>query len=47
MEHFIFKNKDFHIVGKCSDAIYANSLLKIYQIDLIFLDLHLPAIKGV
>ncbi|WP_336690692.1 MULTISPECIES: LytR/AlgR family response regulator transcription factor [unclassified Chryseobacterium] len=46
MEHFISQNKDFHIVGKCSDAIYANSLLKIHQIDLIFLDLHLPAIKG-
>lgn len=46
IEHFISHHKDFNIVGKCSDAIHANSLLKMHTIDLIFLDLHLPVIKG-
>lgn len=46
MEHFISQNKEFHVVGKCSDAIYANSLLNTHKIDLIFLDLHLPVLKG-
>lgn len=46
IENFILRDKDFHIVGKCSDAVYASSLLSIYDVDLMFLDLHLPVLKG-
>jgi len=32
--------------GICSDAIYAMEMLKKEKIDLIFLDIHLPKLKG-
>lgn len=34
------------LVAICEDAIYASSLLKRETIDLIFLDIHLPKLKG-
>ncbi|MBX2875286.1 MAG: LytTR family DNA-binding domain-containing protein [Saprospiraceae bacterium] len=34
------------LVGICEDAIYASSLLKQESIDLLFLDIHLPKLKG-
>lgn len=34
------------LVGICEDAIYASSFLKEQQVDLLFLDLHLPKLKG-
>lgn len=46
IENFIFRDKDFQLIGKCSDAVYASSLLSMYNIDLMFLDLHLPVVKG-
>jgi two-component system, LytTR family, response regulator len=33
-------------VGVCKDAIYASEYLMSNEVDLIFLDLHLPTIKG-
>lgn len=46
IESFISRDKDFQLIGKCSDAVYASSLLSMYNIDLMFLDLHLPVVKG-
>ncbi|REC76760.1 DNA-binding response regulator [Chryseobacterium elymi] len=46
LENFVSRDQDFHLVAKCSDAVYAGSLLNRYDIDLMFLDLHLPVIKG-
>lgn len=46
IENFILQDKDFQIVGKCADAVYASSLLSIYDVDLMFLDLNLPVLKG-
>lgn len=46
IENFISRDKDFQLIGKCSDAVYASSLLSMYNIDLMFLDLHLPVVKG-
>lgn len=46
IENFIIQDKDFQLIAKCSDAVYATSLLSLNKIDLMFLDLHLPVIKG-
>lgn len=46
IENFISQDKDFHLVGKCSDALYASSLLSMHNVDLMFLDLNLPVLKG-
>jgi len=34
------------LMGICEDAIYASSFLKEQSVDLIFLDIHLPKVKG-
>lgn len=34
------------LMGICEDAIYASSFLKEQAVDLIFLDIHLPKLKG-
>ncbi|NET32585.1 MAG: response regulator transcription factor [Cyanothece sp. SIO1E1] len=34
------------LVGICEDAIYASSFLRQNEIDLLFLDIHLPKLKG-
>lgn len=34
------------LMGVCEDAIYASSFLKEQSVDLIFLDIHLPKLKG-
>lgn len=46
LENFITKQKNLNLVAKCSDVVYASSLLTIHTIDVMFLDLHLPVIKG-
>lgn len=46
LENFVSKDEDLHLVAKCSDAVYAGSLLNRHDIDLMFLDLHLPVVKG-
>ncbi|MDQ0065663.1 LytR/AlgR family response regulator transcription factor [Chryseobacterium lathyri] len=46
LENFVLKDEDLHLVAKCSDAVYAGSLLNRHDIDLMFLDLHLPVVKG-
>nr|WP_315028510.1 LytTR family DNA-binding domain-containing protein [uncultured Chryseobacterium sp.] len=46
LENFISRDKELNLVGKCSDAVYASSLLSIHEVDLMFLDLHLPVVKG-
>ncbi|WP_213279524.1 LytR/AlgR family response regulator transcription factor [Chryseobacterium indologenes] len=46
LENFISRDQELNLVGKCADAIYASSLLSIHEVDLMFLDLHLPVVKG-
>lgn len=43
---FIERDKELELVQICSDAINAHSVLKHQAIDLMFLDLHLPILKG-
>ncbi|MDH5033227.1 MULTISPECIES: LytR/AlgR family response regulator transcription factor [Chryseobacterium] len=46
LENFISRDPELNLVGKCADAVYASSLLSIHDVDLMFLDLHLPVVKG-
>lgn len=46
LENFILRDQELNLVGKCADAVYASSLLSIHDVDLMFLDLHLPVVKG-
>ncbi|MDR3025418.1 LytTR family DNA-binding domain-containing protein [Chryseobacterium sp.] len=46
LESFISRDQELNLVGKCADALYASSLLSIHEVDLMFLDLHLPVVKG-
>lgn len=46
LENFVSKDEELHLVEKCSDAVYAGSVLNRHDIDLMFLDLHLPVVKG-
>ncbi|AZA80139.1 DNA-binding response regulator [Chryseobacterium sp. G0186] len=46
LETFISRDSELNLVGKSADAIHANNLLNIHEVDLMFLDLHLPVIKG-
>ncbi|MBK1896697.1 LytR/AlgR family response regulator transcription factor [Chryseobacterium paridis] len=46
LENFVSRDKELNLVGKCADAVYASSLLNIHDVDLMFLDLNLPVIKG-
>lgn len=46
LENFISRDQELNLLGKCADAVYASSLLSIHDVDLMFLDLHLPVIKG-
>ncbi|WP_228422225.1 LytR/AlgR family response regulator transcription factor [Chryseobacterium aurantiacum] len=46
LETFISRDSELNLIGKCADAVYANNLLNIHEVDLMFLDLHLPVVKG-
>ncbi|MBS1600563.1 MAG: response regulator transcription factor [Bacteroidetes bacterium] len=46
LEDYICQIPFLELKGKCSDAIYAMETLQKENIDLIFLDIHLPKLKG-
>ncbi len=46
LENFVSRDEQFHLLAKCSDAVYAGNVLNRHEIDLMFLDLHLPVVKG-
>lgn len=45
-EH-ISKIPELEVVGRCSNALEASSILAKMQIDLLFLDINMPVIKGI
>lgn len=46
LEDYIHQIPFLHLIAKCNDAIYAIELLQHEKVDLIFLDIHLPKLKG-
>ena len=46
LEEYINQVPFLHLVSTCGDAIYALDVLKSEKIELIFLDIHLPKLKG-
>ncbi len=46
LSDYIKQTPFLELVGTCADAIYALELLQRQQIDLIFLDIHLPKLRG-
>lgn len=47
LEDYINQVPFLQLIAKCNDAIYALEMLQKEKIDLIFLDIHLPKIKGI
>jgi len=43
---YIKQVQGLHLAGVCSDALYAMEVLAQQPIDLLFLDIHLPKLKG-
>lgn len=46
LEDYIRQVPYLHLTGRCSDALYALEALRDEPVDLIFLDIHLPGLKG-
>jgi DNA-binding LytR/AlgR family response regulator len=46
LEDYISQVPFLHLVSTCGDAIYALEVLQSKKVDLIFLDIHLPKLKG-
>lgn len=46
IESFVSKDEGLNLVGKCTDALHASNLLHTYHVDLMFLDINLPVVKG-
>ncbi|MBB4807904.1 DNA-binding LytR/AlgR family response regulator [Chryseobacterium defluvii] len=46
IEDYLSRNQDLKLIGKCTDAVHAANLLSFHKVDLIFLDMNLPIVKG-
>ena len=46
LQDYILQVPFLQLKGICADAIYAMEMLQTEKIDLIFLDIHLPKLKG-
>src|SRR5688572_16745977 len=47
LETYISKMPELNLVGRCSNALEANEMLRKHNIDLIFLDIQMPQVSGV
>lgn len=47
MEEYVSKIPELELVGSCGNALEASSLLAKEKIDLLFLDINMPVIKGI
>ena len=47
IRRYIDNLPSLRIVGECSNAIEAMSFLQQYPVDLLFLDIHMPRLKGI
>lgn len=47
LETYISKMPELNLVGRCTNALEANEMLRNHDIDLIFLDIQMPQVSGV
>jgi len=47
LETYIEKIPELNLIGKCSNALEANEMLKSESIDLMFLDIQMPQLTGI
>ncbi len=47
LEDYVRQIPFLRLVGKCGDALYALEALREAQVDVLFLDIHLPGLKGI
>jgi DNA-binding LytR/AlgR family response regulator len=47
LSDYIREVSDFHLVGVCRDVVSAAEYLRSHSIDVLFVDIHLPKIKGI
>ncbi len=47
LETYVEKLPDLNLIGKCSNALEANEMLKREDIDLMFLDIQMPQLTGI
>jgi DNA-binding LytR/AlgR family response regulator len=47
LETYISQMPDLELIKRCSNAIEANEALKVYDIDLMFLDIQMPQLTGI
>lgn len=46
LEDYIRQAPFLRLAGKCGDAVYASEVLREHAVDVMFLDIHLPGLKG-
>ncbi len=46
LEEYVNDTPFFELIGKCSNALEAIEIMNSYQIDLLFLDIHLPDLNN-
>lgn len=46
IERYLEKIPNLHLIGSCTNAIEASSVLSTEKVDLLFLDIEMPALKG-
>jgi DNA-binding LytR/AlgR family response regulator len=47
LETYVEKIPELKLIGKCSNALEANEMLKQQQVDLMFLDIQMPQLTGI
>jgi DNA-binding LytR/AlgR family response regulator len=47
LRDYISEVTDLHLVGVCRDVMTASGYLRSHEIDVLFVDIHLPKIKGI
>lgn len=47
IEEHVSRIPELQVVGRCDDAMQASSLLAKQQVDLLFLDINMPVMKGI
>ena len=47
LRDYIAEVSDLHLIAVCRDVMTASGYLRSHKIDVLFVDIHLPKIKGI